>query len=183
MLQQYPSVEFVRQCVREKDGRLFWLRRPREHFKTDRAFKTWNTRFSGKEAGTLSTQKRCNDQRWMIKFSGGLHFQRYVIVWAIHTGEWHTSGLDHKNRNSLDDRFENLRPANQTQNNGNARRRRDNTSGFKGVSWHKQNEQWVARIKVAGRTKCLGLFADPAEAHAAYLAAAQEHFGEFACGG
>ncbi len=42
---------------------------------------------------------------------------------------------------------------------------------------------WRAQIKVNYEAKCLGHFHDPAEAHAAYMKAAREYFGEFACDG
>lgn len=46
------SFETVRQLIRyEPDtGKLFWLERPREFFKTEASCKSWNKRFAGKEA-------------------------------------------------------------------------------------------------------------------------------------
>jgi hypothetical protein len=54
----------------------------------------------------------------------------------------------------------------------------DNSSGFRGV--YRKGEKWQAQIKVSKRTVHLGSFQSPEEAHAAYLAAARAHFGEFA---
>jgi hypothetical protein len=56
----------------------------------------------------------------------------------------------------------------------------DNTSGFKGVTWHKSNKKWVAQIKVASRKKHIGLYPTPQEAALAYDAAALAIHGEFA---
>jgi hypothetical protein len=39
---------------------------------------------------------------------------------------------------------------------------------------------WFAQISVDGRSKHLGRFPTPEQAHAAYVAAAREHYGEFA---
>lgn len=86
-------------------------------------------------------------------------------------------------RDSLNDRIDNLRVSTHTQNMGNAKLRRDNKSGFKGVSWNKLNNNWVAYITIRGKPVNLGSFNDPAVAHAAYMKAAIEHFGEFATGG
>lgn len=88
--------------------------------------------------------------------------------------------VDHKNRDGLDNRRSNLRPATHGQNMGNQRAARGNTSGFKGVSWHKASQRWVAQIGVAGHRRHLGLFDLPETAALAYDAAALEAFGDFA---
>lgn len=87
--------------------------------------------------------------------------------------------VDHKNGNGLDNRRRNLRAATQTQNNGNRRLHSNNTSGFKGVSWHKRGAKWLASIRINQRAQHLGLFTDPVEAAHAYDSAARLHFGEF----
>jgi hypothetical protein len=87
---------------------------------------------------------------------------------------------DHINGDGLDNRRANLRPANDAQNAANSRRRQDNTSGFKGVTWHKWKRRWYARIKCDGQKIDLGYFATPEAAARAYDAAAVELFGEYA---
>jgi hypothetical protein len=76
--------------------------------------------------------------------------------------------VDHINGNSLDNRRCNLRVATQSQNNKNASKRKDNTSGFKGVSYHKKCKQWVAYINCDGKRTYLGLFASKETAAKAY---------------
>lgn len=88
--------------------------------------------------------------------------------------------VDHKNRDGLDNRRENLRPATKRQNAANHGRNRNNASGYKGVSWCNRERKWRACIRVDYKRKSLGYYADPAEAARAYDAAAAVAFGEFA---
>lgn len=88
--------------------------------------------------------------------------------------------VDHANGNGLDNRRSNLRSASHAENMRNARRRTDNTSGFKGVSWAKRRGRWTAAIHVDCRRIHLGSFDDSASAARAYDVAAIQHFGKFA---
>ena len=73
----------------------------------------------------------------------------------------------------------NLRPATRSENVANTRRRRSNTSGFKGVSKNYGNK-WMARIRKDDKLIYIGNFDSPEEAHAAYAEAAKRLFGDFA---
>jgi hypothetical protein len=88
--------------------------------------------------------------------------------------------IDHRNLNSLDNRRQNLRPATQSQNMANRSAPKHNTSGLKGAYWRKDYQRWGAKIQVNYHQKSLGLFDTKEQAHAAYLAAAQQAWGEFA---
>ncbi len=89
--------------------------------------------------------------------------------------------IDHKDRNQLNDRIENLRIANFNQNGYNSGVMSSNTSGCKGVSWDKSRNKWKVAIRVNGTRFHLGYFLDLVEARAAYEKAALEYHGEFAC--
>lgn len=102
------------------------------------------------------------------------------IVWAMHHGDWPEHHIDHINRDQSDNRIENLRPATSSENGGNRPAQANNTSGFKGVSLYRPNGKWRASIQKDGKFISLGYFADRRDAAAAYSAAAQELFGEFA---
>lgn len=88
--------------------------------------------------------------------------------------------VDHIDRDGLNNRRENLRLATRSENGRNQKCRSDNTSGYKGVHWHKGTRKWIAQIRLNGKAKHLGLFKTPEEAHVAYQEAAKELFGEFA---
>lgn len=87
---------------------------------------------------------------------------------------------DHINRNGLDNRRANLRICTATQNGSNRLVPKHNTSGYKGVGWHKQRQRWRARATADGIEHFLGYFSDIEEAAHAYDRAAIKFHGEFA---
>ena len=88
--------------------------------------------------------------------------------------------VDHINGDPLDNRKENLRLCNGSENQRNIGKQSNNTSGFKGVSWHKNHGKWYAQIMVDGKLKYLGSFDDPQIAYQAYCQAATKYHGDFA---
>lgn len=87
--------------------------------------------------------------------------------------------IDHINRHGSDNRWSNLRLATVAMNQWNTGKTVRNTSGFKGVSWHAANEKWEARMQVNGKTKWLGYFEQPEQAHDAYRKASTNEHGIF----
>jgi hypothetical protein len=95
-------------------------------------------------------------------------------------GEPEGLDVDHISLNKLDNRRENLRVATRKQNMDNKNKQSNNTSGFKGVSFHKRDQKFVAQISIDGKRKFLGYFATAEAAHECYKQAAIQHNGEFA---
>jgi hypothetical protein len=87
---------------------------------------------------------------------------------------------DHINHITLDDRRANLRIVSRAENNQNMGIASHNSSGFKGVGFHKQTGKWRAYISVSNHYVHLGLHRTREEAYAAYCEAAKQHYGEFA---
>jgi hypothetical protein len=89
--------------------------------------------------------------------------------------------VDHMDGDPTNDRLSNLRAATHVQNARN--KRAINRTGLKGVGFRgdgKREKPWIARIHVNGRQIALGYFRTKEEAHAAYMKAANDHFGQFA---
>ena len=87
---------------------------------------------------------------------------------------------DHINNNSLDNRRSNLRTCKHSENVKNRSLGRDNTSKYKGVTWHKASKKWAAQIGAHNLHFHLGLFSTAGEAAKAYDEAALKKFGKFA---
>lgn len=86
---------------------------------------------------------------------------------------------DHVNGNGLDNRKCNLRNATPTQNQRNKSICKNNTSGFKGVSWHKNRNKWSCTIRIGVKKIYLGYFNTKEDAAEAYNLAAEKYHGEF----
>lgn len=111
-------------------------------------------------------------------------YQRYAahrLIWVlVHGSVPDGVVVDHKNRNPLDNRLENLRLANYSES-------MCNRTGYgiygKGVYISKSRNQtrYRAKIQVHGNRRELGLFSTPEEAAEAYRIASAELHGDFAC--
>ena len=88
--------------------------------------------------------------------------------------------IDHINLNKLDNRKSNLRTATRSQNKSNTKKRKDNTSGYKGVIWSRKDKRWEAKIGVNQHKKHLGRFLDKKDAAKSYNTAATKYFREYA---
>jgi hypothetical protein len=87
--------------------------------------------------------------------------------------------VDHRNHNGLDNRRCNIRPSTYSLNAANARPPRQGASRFKGVTFDRSRNLWLARLyQGKKRTLFRQRFASEVEAARAYDFAALEHFGE-----
>lgn len=134
---------------------------------------------AGDVAGCPNNNDNKNARR-RIKVDGRLYCTN-VLAWYWMTGSMPTSIVDHRNRNSLDDRWENLRLATGSQNNHNSELHRNNKSGVKGVCWDKERQKWMAYIWINGKLKIIDRFDENNFAGAVEAAtfAREFFFGEF----
>jgi hypothetical protein len=72
--------------------------------------------------------------------------------------------IDHINRDKLDNRVENLRWANSSQQQANRGKIKNTSSTFIGVSFHKPTNKWYSQIKKDNKNKNLGYFNTEIEA-------------------
>lgn len=127
----------------------------------------------GKRAGAVAGSPHNAGYR-QIQLKGKKYLLHH-IVWLYHHG-YLPGQIDHINRERTDNRIENLRECTYTENHGNTTKQTNNTSGYKGVTWHNRDRKWMAQI--AG--EYIGLFDTPIDAAMAYDNRADELFGAFA---
>lgn len=167
-----PSLEAVRAAFAydRATGVFRWRRR----MDRDNA---WNAKHAEKIAGTAH-----NEGYRSIRFNGR-SFLAHGLAWFYEHGEWPSHDIDHRDTERSCDSLENLRPATRSQNNQNARLRRNHPTGLKGAMLTKSGKRFWSRIVVAKSRIYLGVFDTAEQAHSAYVEAAQRYFGEFARSG
>ena len=108
----------------------------------------------------------------------GRYYLAHRLAWFYVHGTW-AKRIDHRDGDRLNNRAANLREATVSQNAANKKMNVTNRCGFKGVRASGRN-RWRATIETNHKSYSLGTFGTPEEAHAAYMAAAEKLFGEFA---
>lgn len=109
----------------------------------------------------------------------GTFYRAHRLAWFMMTGDWlpPSQDIDHINGIRHDNRWTNLRLATRVENNRNAGMRRNNKSGFRGVSFRKDTGKWHARITVDYQVILLGNYPTLEAAAAAREAAERKYFG------
>lgn len=154
--------QFLHELFEYRDGHLFW--------KVDRR----NNKIKGTQA---SRPKKSNGYQEVTINKKKYYSHR--LIFMMFNGYW-PEQIDHIDGNRSNNLVSNLREANNAQNNRNTKLRVSNTSGFKGVYLHSQNNRFVARITVNYKCISLGCYKTIKEAHEAYKKAASELHGDFA---
>lgn len=110
--------------------------------------------------------------RTSIRLGGKLYLEHRLIFLYL---KGHLPDLiDHIDRDPSNNHIANLRGADKRVNAVNTGIPSNNTSGIKGVSWHKAGVKWTAQIKDKGRKIHLGSYSLLEDAIAARLKAEEE---------
>jgi len=127
----------------------------------------------GVKAGHVAGYKMQNG--YIMLSVAGKKILAHRVAWLFAHGEFPNGNIDHINRDKSDNKIANLRLATFEQNAQNRLKNSKNTSGFKGVSWHKRDERWQAAITVKGKVLHLGYYKTPEDAYLAYVEASKKH--------
>ena len=108
-------------------------------------------------------------------------YKVHRMVFLYHHG-YLTDGLqmDHIDGNKTNNRIENLREVTKSQNKMNSKLAANNTSGVKGVYWHKRKQKWTSKIILNRKHIHLGYYDTIEEAVSVAIAARNEYHGDFA---
>ena len=152
-------------------------------YNPDAGLFTWRVRrkpciIPGQIAGTLN-----KGHGYVIVCIDGRLYKAHRLAWFYMTETWPKADIDHINMIRADNRWSNLREATRAQNKTNEAKRTNNTSGYKGVTWNKRAQRWIAQLQCDGKKMHLGRFATAEDAYIAYVIAAKKAFGEFFRGG
>ena len=89
--------------------------------------------------------------------------------------------FDHINHNTLDNILCNLRVADKSQNcRHRSVKNKNNTSGYRNVSWASGENKWIVQLQVDGKNKRLGKFDDVHEAGSFAKKMREKYYGDFA---
>lgn len=132
----------------------------------------WNSEMAGKPCGGIN-------EGYRILRICRVTFKAHRVAFFVGHGRWPQGNLDHINGDTMDNRVENLREVTNAQNAMNAKRRKDNRSGAKGVSYHTRVKVWEAFLRYDRRKYHIGSYKTFSEAKAAREAFEQKMFGEY----
>ncbi|MCO9872104.1 HNH endonuclease [Salmonella enterica subsp. enterica serovar Reading] len=142
-----------------RNGKLFWSISPSRGVK------------SGSQAGCK------HPYGYMHVRYKGRNYKVHRAIWEMHYGAIPDGmTIDHINHVRDDNRIDNLRVVSMHENNKNASKRNDNTTGVTGVYWRKDRSEWQAKIYTDGKQVHIGYFNDFQSAVNARLSA-EKKFG------
>ena len=132
--------DYLHQIFEYKDGNLYW--------KINKGVaKTGDITGCFSPSGYLNTTINRKTYRT----------HRLIFMW--HYG-FFPEEIDHEDGNSLNNRIENLRPANRGENCRNRTLTNKNKSGIKGVSWCKDRNKWRVQLQINGKKLNFGDYND-----------------------
>lgn len=134
---------------------------------------TWLKRTSNRvRVGDRAGRVDANGYRG-IRIDGELFYAHRLAVFYV-TGGWPESQVDHDNRHRDDNRWANLVCATQSENMQNQGLASTNTSGYRGVCFHRAAGKWSAERCVDGVKNYLGLFPTAEAARDAWIEFSQQ---------
>ena len=159
----------------ENTGNLRWKPRPRSEFTKDWVCRSWNTKYAGRITGCFVPK-----EGFRITL-GKTGYAAHRIIYKMITG-LEPSHIDHKDLNRANNRFSNLRPANDMSNGWNTAGHKNTISGLKGVYYHWRCtiKPWQATARKAGKAYSGGYYPTKEEAFIVACKLREQLHGEFA---
>lgn len=161
---EYPTQDVLKSYVHydPETGVFTWLKRPDDGT-------SWNSRWVAKRAGG----KLWNGYRMIAIMD--VQYYEHRLAWIYIHGVQPPHDVDHIDAVRDNNAINNLRLATRTQN----LQRKAVKSGPLPRGVARNHSRFLAQITVNGQFKYLGTYDTPEQAHAVYVAAARDNFGEF----
>jgi hypothetical protein len=131
----------VKELFEYRAGELYWKVKPAQRVKI------------GDKAGTAKARGYIG-----VKIKRKL-YPVHRLIFLMFYG-YLPNCIDHIDNNPSNNKIENLRLATLSENQYNAKVRKDNKSGVKGVNWHKNVKKWCVQLVINGKTKHFGSYHD-----------------------
>ena len=143
-----------------RDGHLWWIKKSARCIKIGQQFGSYH------------------DKGYRQGWFKGKMYKEHRLIWFYHKGEWPNDQLDHKNTDREGNEIDNLRECNNSQNQRN-RKITVASSKYKGVSFNKQLQKYVAYASLNKKRYHLGTFECEIAAAKAYDEFANRNFGNY----
>ncbi len=158
------------QGITVEEAREIWFYSPETGelvWKVSRCNRVRAGMVAGGECGSVTFNSKC--------------MRKAIIAFGIYTGAWPESGEEiiFRDKDTKNFKWDNLARGTWSKVAGSHRMYSNNTSGVRGVCWHKRSQKWRAEIHIQGKHLHLGRFETIEKAAAARHVAAREYFGEF----
>lgn len=108
-------------------------------------------------AGCVRKDKKVGKSYLLIRINWKL-YRSHRLAWLYMHGELPANDIDHEDGNGLNNKLNNLRSVNRSENMKNMRLRVNNITGICGVHWNKKYSRWESYIKVNKKKMNLGYF-------------------------
>jgi histone acetyltransferase (RNA polymerase elongator complex component) len=109
----------------------------------------------------------------------GRKYPAHHLVWYFETGSFPNLFIDHIDGNKLNNHFSNLREVTTKQNNEHRGKQKNNSTGYKGVTFNKRLEKFIAQIQHNSKQLHIGTFDTALEASQAYEQKAKSLFSHY----
>lgn len=122
----------------------------------------WKRNRHGVRKGTVVGSITSNNYRSVYIL--GEKYLVHKLIWFYITGEYPDHIVDHIDRNSLNNKWDNLRKSDKINNARNTNLYKTNTSGVMGVNFCNTHNKWKVRLRANGKRLSFGYYENLDEA-------------------
>lgn len=155
--------ELVDRLFEYREGKLYWKERISKSVKI------------GDHVGTIRGKTNTHKGYWATRINE-VNVYNHLIVFLMHN-DYIPEAIRFANSDTLDYRIENLIETSRSELIQKGKLRKDNTSGYKGVSFYKRTNKWIVYIGKDKIRTFVGTYDTKEEAYKAYLKEERKLYG------